>query len=72
MAGRGFVLGNQAHLHTTIFYRFRRLNVCDIADGVTATTDMYTGNTDSLKSTTDSLRNIVGGTPALTDTSRLV
>jgi hypothetical protein len=44
----------------------------DIADGVIATTDMYMGNTDSLKSTTDTLQNIIGGIPALTDTSRLV
>jgi hypothetical protein len=43
--------------------------MCDILDGVTATTDMYTGNTYSLKSTTDYLWIIVGCIPTLTDTS---
>jgi hypothetical protein len=42
--------------------------ICDIADGVIGTTDMYIDNTDSLESTKD----IVGGIPTLTDTSHLV
>jgi hypothetical protein len=62
MAGRAFLLGNQPNLHRTIFIGLDGL-MCDIVDGVTATTDMYTGNTDPFKSLTDNLRNIVGGIP---------
>jgi hypothetical protein len=63
MAGRGLCLATKLICIQQFFIGLDGL-MRDIADGVTATTDMYTDNTDSLKSTTDTLRNIVGGIPA--------